>query len=104
MKKTKQQKNEKVDFGEVKMCQFCPRMIVKNHEVGQEYFLHNGKRMCMVCRAVKLSKFKKQIGSTAKKMRKDLKAQNLAFEEQERQRMFEVAAESQEAADKIINK
>jgi len=94
----------KKDFGEVKKCHYCPRMIVKNDEIGGVYFLHNGKRMCMPCRVTKLSKFKKQIVATAPKMRKDLRKLNEQFEEEERQRMFEVAADSQEAVSKIINK
>lgn len=82
-------------------CSFCPRIIVKENEIGGVYYLVNGRRCCMVCRAVNKSKFKKQIKASGSRMRADLKKQNEAFEKEEQERMFEMAAESQKDHERV---
>ena len=76
------------------MCSFCSRMIIKAKELGGKYFLKNGKRMCMVCRATRYSPFKKQIRADAIKMRKDLEIMSKEQEAAEQERIYEIASDS----------
>lgn len=50
--------------------------------------------MCVVCRAVRGSKFKKQIKADAHKMWKDIEEVNKQLELEEQERIFEAAADS----------
>ena len=90
------EKTKTSDKIEAKKCSYCPRMIIRADEIDGVYFLHQGKRMCMVCRATKLSKFKKQIKSTRAAMRKDIVELNEAHDLEENQRVMEMAADSME--------
>ena len=42
-------------------CGYCPRVIFKEDETDGTFKKKNGKIMCPVCRATKLSKFSKDI-------------------------------------------
>lgn len=80
---------------EAKVCETCPRIIVKVDEPKGEYFIHDGKRMCMICRATKLSKFQKDIKKSKKRMTKDLKEMNEKFDKEENERVINIAAQAQ---------
>lgn len=77
-------------------CGFCTREIIKEHEKGGELFIKDGKPMCMICRAVKLSRFRSDIESSGDRMRDDLRAMNSEFERDEFENIIHIAAEAQE--------
>lgn len=91
------EKPETSDKIEAEKCHYCPRMIIKAREINGVYYLYKRKRMCMVCRATKFSKFKKEIKASASRMRADLELQKQQFEAEENERVYELAAESLKA-------
>ena len=82
------------------MCEYCPRIIVKEDEPNGEYYVKDGKRMCMICRVVKGSKFEQEIKASKPRMEEDLKQLNEVFDQEETERIIAIAAEAQAQVEK----
>lgn len=81
-------------------CDTCSREIIKEQEPNGEFFLKDGKKMCMICRAVKLSPHRKEIESSKSAMEKDLSDMNEKFDKEESDRIIHLAAEASMQAEK----
>lgn len=101
---SKKQKKNRFEKLTMVACGFCPRQIVKEHERDKQLFIKDGKPMCMVCRAVKLSTHRKEIESSRPAMVKDLKGMSKKFDKEEHERMIHVAAEAQAQVEKKLEK
>lgn len=81
-------------------CGYCPRVVLLTDEPTGKYFKKDGKVMCMICRAVKLSSFEKQIKSLKKKMIKDVEEQIKIADQAEYEKVLTVAAKAAEYVEK----
>jgi hypothetical protein len=83
-------------------CGTCTREIIKEQEKDGELFIKNGKPMCMVCRATKLSVHRSEIEQSAGRMRADIKEVNDKFDQEEFEKVVHVAAQAQEQVEKSL--
>lgn len=99
-------KKKKNEFAKLHYCNcgYCTRQIIVEHEKDGKVFMKDGKPMCMICRAVKLSKFKEEIESSKQLMVDDLKNINEQFEKEESERIIHEAAIAQENLEKASKK
>ncbi|MCK5022770.1 MAG: hypothetical protein KAS04_01220 [Candidatus Aenigmarchaeota archaeon] len=90
----------------VAQCKFCGRVIVKEEEPQERYHVVNGKPMCGVCRATKLSRFSRVIMSPQKKREHDMDKQRAEVdgEKMESKRIDKIASESVKGLTKDIKK
>ena len=104
--KQKKQKQNKRDYGKLTFisCGYCSRDIIKEDEKNNEIFMKDGKPMCMICRATKLSEFNKEIKGSKRAMKRDLKKVNKNFDKEETKRVVHVSAEAQAVVEKKLNK
>lgn len=77
-------------------CGYCPRVIFKLDEIDGEFKQMDGKAICMVCRATKTSKFKKEINARKKEYKKIKEKEDDESKEKAKESAIEVAVFSQE--------
>jgi len=81
-------------------CGYCPRIIFKENETDGTFKRKDGKLICPVCRATKLSKFSGEIKKDEKKYKKDKVKQEEISKANTLKDNIDVAIASQDRAGK----
>ena len=86
-------------------CGYCKTLIVEKDEPKKKFFIHKGKPMCGVCRAVKLSSVGDTIIADVKrKSKRDMQNAIKKAQKQEEERILSIAAQSPETLKDLTNK
>jgi len=83
-------------------CGFCKTLIVEQDEPKKKFFIHKGKPMCGVCRAVRLSSIGETIVADVKrKSKRDMQNAIKKAQKQEEERILNIAAQNPETLKKL---